>query len=305
MKCFPFKFCRWVTKQMCECNGCNRHLSRFGSRNFKNSVENKCPACRCNDESTVHITTCPDPGRLSLYDSLVAGVADWLRMNDTDPCMLRLIEAYLKGKGRTRMSDLVTPLTPPKYHLLAETQDRLGWQNFIEGRFALYYAALQREHLSNLEMWRTTDVWAKGIIEVLLRITHKQWLHRNALVHFSGEDGRTLLEKEAIAKKVEELMWTDPVELLEEDRPLLEEDCARLGATDATTQAYWIADVEAAKKTAEVMRNRRRSLGPSPGEADVNAEGHLDGGVSDIVESVPAEIDTKGSMAYRRRRKRV
>ena len=100
-------------------------------------------------------------------------------------------------------------------------------------------------------------------------------------------------------------MWTDPEELLEEDRPLLEEDCKRLGAADAATQAYWIADVEAAKKTAEVVRNRRQSLGARHGELHVGEEGHLEGRISDIVEDIPTEVDTEGSLAYRRRKKRV
>ena len=121
-------------------------------------------------------------------------------------------------------------------------------------------------------------------------------------MYYSGESGRTSL---AIAKRVEELMWTDPEELLKEDRPLLEEDCKRLGAADAATQAYWIADVEAAKRTAEVVRNRGQSLGRRHGESRVSEEGHLEGRISDIVEDIPTEVDTEGSLAYRRRKKRV
>ena len=277
----------------------------FEYRKFKDGVENKCPACGCNNESTAHIMICPDPGRLSLYDSSVSGVAEWMRANETDPFVSRLVVDYLKGKRSMRMSDLIMSLTPPKYKLLAETQDRLGWQNFIKGRFALYYIALQREHLSTRETWCTANAWASGLIEVFLLITHKQWLHRDALVHYLGVDGRTSPEKVAIAKRMEELMWTDPEELLEEDRPFLEEDYKRLGAADVSTQAYWIADVEAEKKTAKVVRNRRRSLGPGLAESRVNAEGHLEGRVSNMVEGILTEIDTEGSLAYRRRKKKV
>ena len=236
--------------------------------------------------------------------TLVAGVVDWLKANDTDPCLTRLTQAYLKGRGRTSMTKLVTRLTPPKYRLLAETQDHLGWQNFVKGRFALYYVALQREYLLQQKTWQTADVWAERFIEALLRITHKQWLHQNALVHYTG-NRRTTSEKEALARRVEELLWTGPGKLLEEDRPLLDEDCTRTGEANATTQAYWIADVEVAKKTAEYVRDPTRFQGATTVGKRVDEEGRLDGSVLVMVEDIPVEIDSEGSLAYRQRQKRM
>ena len=125
------------------------------------------------------------------------------------------------------------------------------------------------------------------------------------LVHYTGKDGRTASEKEALAWRVEELLWTDPDELLEEDRPLFGKDCTRLGEADATTQAYWIADVEAAKKTAEYVRDPIHSQGVTTVGKRVDEEGMLNGRVSNMVKDIPAKINNEGSLAYRRRRKRM
>ena len=45
-----------------------------------------------------------------------------------------------------------------------------------------------------------------------------------------------------------ELMWTEPASLLPEDRTLLDEHFDKLGADDASDQAYWIDDMESALK---------------------------------------------------------
>ena len=85
-----------------------------------------------------------------------------------------------------------------------------------------------------------------------------------------------MAEKRSIAKRVRDLLWIDPEDLLEDDRPLLYEDPEELGASSTTNQAYWVACVEAALLSA-----------------------------SHESQDVPPELDTEGSIRYRRRRKRM
>ena len=147
------------------------------------------------------------------------------------------------------------PLTT-EYRLMIKYQDILGWQNFIEGRFLTFMVQLQRHHLQGCDTWRTSESWAHGLMEQLLCITHRQWLHRNALLHFRLSDGRTLVERAAIVERVMGLMWTDPSELLPADRPLLDQDFEKLGRADAGNQAYWASEVEAAIQWARHSRDR-------------------------------------------------
>ena len=47
-----------------------------------------------------------------------------------------------------------------------------------------------------------------------------------------------------IVEKVKDLTWTDPGDLLPEDRPLLEEDVALLVASSAADREFWVASME-------------------------------------------------------------
>ena len=107
------------------------------------------------------------------------------------PVIIELVSTYLAGRGEITMSSLIDD-DLHKYRLLCKYQDYLGWQNMIEGRFLSYYLVLQREFLERRDTYLTAETWASGFMERLIRITHRQWLHRNAKVHFKGTDGRTL-----------------------------------------------------------------------------------------------------------------
>ena len=93
------------------------------------------------------------------------------------------------------------------------------------------------------------ETWSHGLIEQLLQIEHRQWLLRNALIHYQLPDGRTVAQQEKIVKRILELVWTDPDSLLPEHRTLLDEDFDKLGAADASDQAYWIAEMNNKQQT--------------------------------------------------------
>jgi hypothetical protein len=126
------------------------------------------------------------------------------------------------------MADLAPPLLSVNHRIFVKYHDILGWQNFIEGRFFLYMLKIQREHLQVLEMWRTAETWSHGLIEQLLQITHQQRLLQNALIHYQLPDGQHIAQQENIVERILELAWTDPDNLIPEDRTLLGEGFDKL-----------------------------------------------------------------------------
>ena len=293
MKSFPVMFRRWITKHVSGFCGCNEHLAHYVP-----DLSPKCSVCDAPRETTAHITVCQDPARTSLYTVSVDSTVSWMKANDTAPLLLQLIESYLRARGSKTMSEIAPPDIGVDYDVFVQYQDILGWQNFIEGRFLRYMVQLQREYLSDRDTWRTAETWARGLIEQLLRLTHRQWLHRNAILHFRLSDGRTIAERESLIRRVQDLMWTDPEDLLPDDRPLLEEDFVKLGEANADAQAYWAAEVEAALKAAAYERGGDRTRDDSP---------YVDPVVPRPPLSRPAEepqVDTEGSIRYRRRRRK-
>ena len=114
---------------------------------------------------------------------------------------------------------------------------------------------------------------------------------RNAKVHFKRSDGRTIAQHEQILSRVRDLLCTDPLDLEEEDRYLLDEDFEALGSSLDDCKETWIANMEAALSYAAHRRCRATTVATTNSTMDSNRQ-------------TPAQIDTEGSLKYRRRRKK-
>jgi hypothetical protein len=151
-------------------------------------------------------------------------IVKWMHSNNTDPEIVTLVKDYLRQRGNSTMQSIASPFLPSKYHLLVKYHDKLGWKKFLEERFFSYYVQLEREYISTCDTYQTAKTWVLGFMEHLIRITHRQWLHRNAKVHFKQSDGRKISQHEQIMEKIEDLLWTDPDDLLDDDKALLDKD---------------------------------------------------------------------------------
>ena len=295
MKSFPVMFRKWITKHVCGFCGCNEHLSHYTP-----GLINVCPACNTPHETTAHVTICTDSERTKLYKDSVDALVDWMEKNDTAPLLSMMIENYLRARGSRSMADVAPPSLDVNYKIFVKYHDILGWQNFIEGRFLSYMVHIQREHLQDLETWRTAETWSRGLIEQLLRITHRYWLLRNALIHYQLPGGRTVAQREHIVQHIFELVLTDPDSLLPEDRTLLDENFDKLGAADASDQAYWIAEMESALQAA--THSERESLQENR-QRDPTVDANRPTTHTPVIANGAPMIDTEGSIRHRRRKK--
>ena len=96
------------------------------------------------------------------------------------------------------------------------------------------------------------------------------------------------MQHDEIVAKIGKLIWTDPDELLDADRKLLGVNFRKLGRARAVTQECWIAEMEAATGLARCIRGAR----------DENGAGTVPASDGD------PDVDTEGSIRYRRRRKK-
>ena len=291
MRSFPKMFRIWVTKHVSHFCGTNRQLHRINP-----DIKNECPSCGCRNEDTAHITRCCDEGRTTMFHSSVDELERWLYKVNTDTQLAEMIIQYLRHRDEATMSSLA-PSTGD-YQLIAKYHDIMGWDNFIEGRIVILYVEHMRIHYFTIKSRRTAETWAKELIARLLGITHKQWLHRNAKVHIKKLDGKTIVEHEEIMNKVRYLMNIDPMDLLETDRHLLDEDFEHLGSAPAAHREYWVAEMEAATEMATRSKYPRA----------VNRNGDfltVSSGItrSDLDNHMAQPIDTEGSIVFRRRKK--
>jgi hypothetical protein len=66
---------------------------------------------------------------------------------------------------------------------LAQSQDNLGYHNFMEGYISIHFYEIQNFHLSMSSSFLNGADWAKQFISKILHITHSLWIFRNISLH--------------------------------------------------------------------------------------------------------------------------
>ena len=167
--------------------------------------------------------------------------------------LIDMIEEYLFAQGTKQMIDcLQGPDT--NFEVLAEVTDRLGWDCLLEGRVSKVWLEVVSPMLHESGTYLSPTRWGQQFIAQLLNITHKQWIFRNSYVHYKI-DGLSPAEHNKIFDKVEELMFTNPDDLLPCHKHLLEVDFGKLGEGSPVDRQYWIITMEAALTSAERIRS--------------------------------------------------
>ena len=235
---YPKMFRNWVTKQVSGSCGTNHELSKMDD-----TVIDECPNCQHVPETSKHMTRCRHDGRRNLFLESASLVLDCLAEAQPEPELIDMLDVYMSAQGDRTLSDCLIS-KHSKYALLAEVQDRLGWDNFVEGRISTLWLDTISPFLKQASR-KSIQQWGKNFIDSLLSLTHKQWIFRNSKVHFKT-DGLTATQHDALETRVKELMSTLPSSLLSKDRYLLSEDFHLLGEGPAAIRQVWVASIESA-----------------------------------------------------------
>jgi len=128
----------------------------------------------------------------------------WLEKDgSTDQELACWIPKYILMWGDKPFADMGA--MTPRMKALAQSQDKIGYRNFIEGYISIHFYEIQNFHLAMSSSFINGADWAKLFISKILHITHSQWIFRN----FSLHDKRhgSLLKKKAdeIALELESL----------------------------------------------------------------------------------------------------
>jgi len=286
MKSFPILFRNFVTKQTSKFCGTNRQLSRINP-----SVENVCPSCGRDDESSKHITRCNESGRRQMLEHTVDELATWMASTRVDPHLRTMITRYLLAQDTKTMKECLSGHSSI-LRTLAEVHDRLGWDNFVEGRISLLFLEAVRPALDGRRSRLTPERWCHTLVTKLLQLTHKQWLFRNSHVNHKKLEGMTTAQHEQIFEKVKSMMWTDPADMLAKHRYLLEEDFQLLGEGTSGERQQWIDSMESALSAADHVRSGKKYWG-EPGTFAPTRHART---------TVTLKSPSSGSYVYRRSR---
>jgi hypothetical protein len=166
----------FVTKQVSGWCGCNSKLSLW-----EKGVNDKCPQCGCEHETSKHLTPCTDPGQMMQLRQSIEGVMDVLSEANVAQDLSDIIEAYLLAQGCRKMKDCVP--SHSLYKNVATAVDNLGWDCFVKGRIPQVLIGVVKPMLRHYIPRGSVELWGAKFIKSLISITHKQCLYRNSDVH--------------------------------------------------------------------------------------------------------------------------
>jgi len=94
---------------------------------------------------------------VKLFRQTVEDMLDCLCDAEADIELVDLVQTYLLAQGKSLMADCIQNEGSP-YYFLAQVQDRLGWDCFVEGRISTLFLetmkpCLARAGRRSLEKW--------------------------------------------------------------------------------------------------------------------------------------------------------
>ena len=154
---------------------------------------------------------------------------------------------------------------------------------------------MQSQEIHTHGLSRGADFWVRGLMRPLLELTHRQWLYHNATVHMKVKDGMTAAQHNAILAQMEECLLIDPMDLLMEDRELLDANFDKPTQGPTSDKLKWVTEMDTAPGAADhVAKGFRCSLRLR------YCPGHLPQMRTEYEDVL---IDRDGSMKWWRRRK--
>ena len=243
-------FCIWLSKQTIGINATRHNMARINGHD-----DDRCPDCLLGPERNTHLVRCSDPGRTALFDEDVTKLYHWMTHDGkTDGEVAYWIYKYLLLRGELPMCGLGD--MSPRMLVIARSFDALGWDEIMHGRLPLTLRSHQQHFCALMNHRHSGDDWIKQFTRRLLDITHGQWLYRNISLH-NRSSGLLLKQKQAdITQAVAHLADSDPADIPEESKFLLEIDPVSLSQSPVEQKQYWVAAMAAAL-TAGQRRHRQ------------------------------------------------
>ena len=236
----PKLFQLWAAKQVMGAAGTWKYLA------FQTGESSQCPCCDIFVEDTLHLNHCEEEGRRTTFVAATDILASWLDDSGTDPDLADCIIRYIKCRRNTTMQDIMQHLSQC-FHLFAQSQDIIGWDQFMMGMVATELVDLQTLYSMVSDSCLSATTWSRTLITKLLEITHGQWIYRNALVHHKTTGFLISQHKEAIQAEIDHQLALGMDDLLEEDQHLLEINHDDLDVTSGECQEHWILAIMAAR----------------------------------------------------------
>ena len=152
----------------------------------------------------------------------------------------------------------------PGFREMGRSQDKIGWQRFMEGMISKEMIPIQADHVEMGACKLTLEAWSQGLVIKLLEATHGQWLYRNVHVHDDIAGVAANARKEEIQQFIEDQLELGEEGLDEKDHYLLEVNLEDLEFTSGEEQHYWLLHIQAARQERALRGTNQQSSSHAP-----------------------------------------
>jgi len=183
----------------------------------------------------------------------------WLEKDSsTDQELAYWIPKYILLRGDKPFEEMGAMTSRMK--ALAQSQDKIGYRNFMEGYISIHFYEIQNFHLAMSSSFINGADWAKQFISKILHITYSQWIFLNSSLH-DNRHGYLLKKKaDEITIELESLAGIAPEDVPAESRFLLEINFSDLNNSNVEMQQYWILAINAALTAQRLQEHEGQDL---------------------------------------------
>ena len=206
--------------------------------------DKRCPNCGRRETAT-HLLLCSSKDRTQLLIDNADKLEKWLEKDgSTDQDLAYWIPKYILMRGNKPFADMGS--MSPRMMALVQSQDKIGYRNFMEGHISTHFYEIQNFHLSMSSSFLNGADWVKQFISKILHITHSQWIFRNFSLHDKRNGYLHKKKVEEIALELESLAGLAPGDVPANSQFLLGINFSDLIKSSLESQKYWILAINAA-----------------------------------------------------------
>jgi len=143
MKRKPNMYKIWRSKQNSSFCGTRVQVGRYSGIPGQ---DERCPNCG-RRETAAHLLLCPSEDRTQLLIDNADELEKWLKKDSsTDQELAYWLPKYILMRGDKPFADMGA--MSPRMKALAQSQDKIGYHNFMEGYICIHFYEIQNFHLA-------------------------------------------------------------------------------------------------------------------------------------------------------------
>jgi hypothetical protein len=189
----------FLTKFVHEHLPTRKHMKKIGETD-----SDKCPSCLHTQETAWHMLKCEN--REEWRGKLQQTLRNTLHINKTQPDLQIILLQGVKEAIKDPNYQMNTTNREPRFQLLIQAQNLIGWNHLIKGRLSHHWIQCQQAHIyldpDTDSTKQSGEIWLKRVLNCIWTALWNLWLLRNDDMHGRDRPEREKRRIEKLAPRV-------------------------------------------------------------------------------------------------------